>query len=331
MNQQTFLDETFRHTLHKQIIKLCHSLDLPLYWNHFGPRKYTNYQRVGLIVLFLRSKKSLRDFIFEFKESLWSSWLGLKYSLKKSTLHDWLRMFDMKFLRRLHSLILENEKPSLMAIDATGIDSWQRSRHYEKRMFEMDPNLERNKKMSYAKLDAIIDVHNGIIHDFVLRTKPWHDTIGAKTIFKRMKQKTVKILADRGYDSEPLHRIVRKMGNILYAKLRKMKAGRPGGKYRRTCVIKDPDYNLRCRVESVFNSIKHRRINALRSKLPEMKKREVAWHIMIYNLEIIQRISLIIYWLLKKPFRTSLTDEKIYKGLILVFKDENYNINDSLL
>ena len=168
MNQQTFLDETFRHTLHKQIIKLCHSLDLPLYWNHFGPRKYTNYQRVGLIVLFLRSKKSLRDFIFEFKESLWSSWLGLKYSLKKSTLHDWLRMFDMKFLRRLHSLILENEKPSLMAIDATGIDSWQRSRHYEKRMFEMDPNLERNKKMSYAKLDAIIDVHNGIIHDFVL-------------------------------------------------------------------------------------------------------------------------------------------------------------------
>jgi hypothetical protein len=313
MNKQTFIDETFRHTLHKQIIKLCHSFDLPLHWNHYGPRKYTNYQCVGLIVLFLRSKKSLRDFVDEFKESRWSSWLGLKSPPQRSTLHDWLRMFDMKFLRLLHSLLLENEKPSLMAIDATGIDSWQRSRHYEKRMLEMDPKLERNKKMPYAKLDALVDVDNGIIHDFVLRMKPRHDTIGAKTMFKRMKQKFVKILADKGYDSEPLHRIVRKMGNILYAKLRKMKRGNPGGKFRRKCVIKDPDYNRRCRVESVFNSIKHRRINALRSKLSDMKKREVTWHIIIYNLEIIQRINKFILWLLKKPFRTSLWGRKIFK------------------
>ncbi|MDP3728914.1 MAG: transposase [bacterium] len=306
MEQKTLSDEAFRHTLHEQIIKLYHSLGLPLYWNKVGPKKFTNYQRAGLIVLFLRSKKSLRDFTLELKESRWTSWLGLKSLPGKSTLHDWQKLFDLKMLRLFQEILLCKEKPSLMAIDATGIDSWQRSRHYEKRMFEGLEPYERLKKMPYAKQDIIIDVDTGLIHDFVLRMKPRHDTLGAKSIFKRMKHKGVKILADRGYDSEPLHKIASQVGNVLYAKLRKMKKGKPGGFYRKKCMIKDPEYNRRPRVESVFNSIKHRRLVALRSKEPHMKKREIAWHILIYNLEIIQRIRTIILWLLKEPFRTSL-------------------------
>ena len=284
-----------------------------MHWNSFGPKKFTNYQRVGLIALFLRSKKSLRDFILELKESRWSSWLGLKELPGKSTLHDWLKLFDLKILRLFQREILCKEKPSLMAIDATGIDSWQRSRHYEKRMFEGLEPYERLNKMPYAKLDIIIDVDTGIIHDFVLRIKPRHDTLGAKSIFKRMKHKGVKILADRGYDSEPLHKIARQAGNILYAKIRKMKKGIPGGFYRKKCMIKDPEYNRRPRVESVFNAIKHRRLNALRSKQPHMKKREIAWHIIIYNLEILQRIKTFILWLLMEPFRTGLTLRKLFK------------------
>src|SRR3989338_8574005 len=180
MTQKTLSDETFRHILHEQIIKLCHSFELPLHWNKIGPKKFTNYQRAGIIVLFLRSKKSLRDFIRELKESRWTSWLGLKSLPGKSTLHDWQTIFDLKTLRLFQEILLCKEKPSLMAIDATGIDSWQRSRHYERRMI------------------------------------------------------------------------------------------------------------------------------ALRSKEPHMKKREIAWHILIYNLEILQRIRQFILWLLKEPFRTSL-------------------------
>jgi transposase-like protein len=191
-----------------------------------------------------------------------------------------------------------------MAIDATGIDSWQRSRHYEKRLFE---NIPIHKKhMPYAKLDILIDVDTGLIHDFVLRTKPRHDTLGAKSIFKRMKQRMVKILADKGYDSEQLHQIAHKLSNVLFAPTRKSSRKKPKGFYRKKCIEKDPEYNRRCRVESVFNALKHRRIHALRSKKPHMKKREIAWHILIYNLEIIQRIRKFILWLIKEPFRTSL-------------------------
>ncbi len=67
----------------------------------------------------------------------------------------------------------------------------------------------------------------------------------------------------------------------------------------------DTGYNRRCIVKSVFNSIKHRRINVLRNKLSNMKKREIAWYIIIYNLEIIQKIRILILWILKIPFRTA--------------------------
>ena len=70
--------------------------------------------------------------------------------------------------------------------------------------------------------------------------------------------------------------------------------GKPGGFYRKKCVTKYPEYNWRCRVESAFNAIKHRRLIALRSKEPHMKKREIAWHILIYNLEIMQKLRALI-------------------------------------
>jgi hypothetical protein len=129
MRQNLLPVQTSRHILHQQIINLCHSSDLPLYFNKTGPKQFTNYQRVGLIVLFLRSKKSLRDFTQELCETRWTSWLDLRKLPKKSTLHDWLKLFGLKFIRSIISVISQREKPSLMAIDATGIDSWKRSRH----------------------------------------------------------------------------------------------------------------------------------------------------------------------------------------------------------
>ena len=45
-----------------------------------------------------------------------------------------------------------------MAIDATGIDSWQLSRHYAWRIGE--------PYIPHAKLDALIDVKDSIILDY---------------------------------------------------------------------------------------------------------------------------------------------------------------------
>lgn len=283
---QKTINQDFRHKIHFNVIKLCHSLDMPLHYNRKGPKSFTNYQRVGLIVLFLRSRKSLRKFIEELDESKWLSWLGLKKKPKKSTLHDWLQLFDLKLIRLLIQSLLSEEKPSIMAIDGTGIDSWKRSRHYEHRIGD--------SHMPYAKFEILIDTDTKLIHDFVLRTKPRHDVLGATTMCKRMKHQGIKFVMDKGFDSELLHKLIRSMGNILYAPVRNSPRKVPKGFYRKKCVNGDPDYGKRNSIESTIKVFKQTIIGELRSKKHYMKKREIAWGVLVYNIERINKITSLI-------------------------------------
>src|SRR3989338_8425130 len=158
---QNIILPKYNNKLEEQLINLFNSSGLPLYFNKTGNKEFTNYQRVSIIILFQRSKKSIRDFIVEFQESKWIFWLGLKKTPKKSTLHDWLKIFDMKIIRKIGKVLLPKEI-SLTSIDGTGFDSWKRSRHYEKRA----EKIGRLPYMPYAKADLFIDVKTQIILDF---------------------------------------------------------------------------------------------------------------------------------------------------------------------
>lgn len=269
--------------LQNQLLNLFHSSGMPLHFNKTGNKEFSNYQRISLIILLRRSKKSLRDFIFELRESRWTSWLGLKKIPGKSTLHDWIKMFEMKTIRELFKM-LRPKKSKLTAIDGTGIDSWHRSRHYARRIGE--------PKMPYAKADLFIDVDKRMILDFSLVCKHQHDMVAAKQIFKRINLKGKIVLADKGYDSEPLHEIIRNRNGILYAPVRKMhKWGsgnkKPKGFYRRKC-MKLPEFmGQRSIIEAINSSIKRKQIISLTSKKVYLKQREFAWHMIVYNLRII--------------------------------------------
>jgi hypothetical protein len=278
MTQNT-ISNTFETRLHEQILKVCHKIELNLHDNLKGPKIYTNYQRVGLIVLFVRSRKALRDFISELFESKWPSWLGLRDIPGKSTLQRWLKKWSVSWVRSL--LQQTTTEPKRLAIDATGIDSWQRSRHYERRLKEFGL---REKYMPYAKADILVDTESKQVFDFVLRMKPRHDVLGARTIFNRLKHEGLLILADKGYDSEKLHAQCEEKGNLMFAPVRDFKVKRPKGKNRRRCVEGCGVKGRRSIVESVIRSLKVRIVN-LRSKLHYMKKREFGWHMVAYNLE----------------------------------------------
>ncbi len=273
----------YESKLQKQVIKLCHSLELRLHFNRKGPKIFTNYQRIMIIILYLRSKKSLINFVKELHETRWPIWLGLREIPKKSTINDWMRLFDLRFIRKFLNHLLVDEKPSVMAIDATGIDSWKRSRHYERRIKQCG---FREKYMPYVKADVLVDTKTKIIHDFTIRVKPRHDTLGARTIFKRLKLKNVLVLGDKGYDSEELYQILYEKGNKFYAPIRKSSRNRPNGRFRKKA-FDNPPYNkgMRSIVESVIGSLKSQ-LNSLRSKLHFTKKREFAWKVLIYNLNL---------------------------------------------
>ena len=290
MIQQIVLPK-YNNKLEEQLINLFHSTDLPLYFNKTGNKEFTNYQRLSIIILFQRSKKSLRDFIVEFKESKWVSWLGLKKSLKKSTLHDWLKLFKMQTIRKICKVLLP-ENIELTSIDGTGFDSWQRSRHYEKRASE----IGELPHMPYAKADLFIDVKTQKILDFSLITHRKHDVKIAEQIFKRNKIKNIFGIGDGAYDSENLHEIARANGINFYAPIRKMnkkayKNKRPKGKYRRECIKKPDYYGMRWINETVNSVLKRTQIYCLKSKKSFMKKREFGWHVILYNIKRDIKIS----------------------------------------
>lgn len=272
--------------IQKEILNLFHSSDLPMHFNKTGNKEFTNYQRVSMIILFIRSKKSLRDFILEFQESKWISWLGLRRIPAKSTLHDWISLFDMKIIRKLHKLTIPNEI-LLTSIDGTGIDSWHRSRQYERKIG--DPYLP------YAKADLFIDVKTLSIIDFNLINKKIHDVKVAEQIFKRSTIRGYKILGDKGYDSEPLHELIQSKGAVLYAPVRK-KSDKPRGRFRRKCLILPEFMGMRSMNESVNSALKRRQINALRCKKLNKKQKEFAWHVVLFNIrrKIIAEDKLII-------------------------------------
>ena len=276
-----------RNKLERQLINLFHSSNLPLHFNKTGNKEFTNYQRISIIILLRRSGKSLRQFIDEnLSESKWVSWLGLKKIPKKSTLHDWLKMFSMKTIRQLCKLLIP-KKVKLTAIDSTGIDSFRRSKHYEKRCNE----LGDLPHMAYAKTSLFIDVESKIVLDWDLVMSHEHDVKIAERIFKRNKIKNIYGLGDKGFDSENLHEIARANGIDFFAPVRKMdkrafKDQRPKGFYRRQCKENPPKFKgMRSIVENVNYVLKETQIASLRSKKHSMRERELGWHLIFYNIK----------------------------------------------
>lgn len=273
---QQLIQYTQKHRFLSDLINLYHATGLPLHDNNLGPQIYSEFHKLSLVVLFRRSKKVLRDFIAELCESKWLSWLDFKQMPSKSVLHDWCKKYTVKFIRELNDTLLQNKSPKLMAVDATGVDAYQRSKHYEKRA---------KIKAKFNKLSIFIDVENHLIYDHILQMKPRHDVKSAESIFKRTSLREVKILGDKGYDSEPLHEVAQSKQNTLFAPVRESSRTNPKGWNRQRCAKGDEQYHLRPNVESCIHSLKKRRIPILRSKLHFMKKREMALHVLIHNME----------------------------------------------
>lgn len=279
MSSQKPLLNQYNNPLEREFIKLFHQSNLPLHSNKTGNKEFTNYQRISMIILFRRSKKALRDFIIELQESKWIYWLQLKRIPSKSTLHYWIKHFEMKTIKQLFSF-LKPKSPELTAIDGTGFDSFHRSRHYEKRVGLTN--------MPYAKVDLFVDVKSKQVIDFSLVNHHQHDIISARQFVRRNSLRGVKILCDGGYDCEDFHQEIFEKGGKLYAPVRKRDKRSirrfPKGRFRKSC-LELPDFmGQRSIIECINAALKRRFINCLRSKKDFMKKREFAWSMIVYNL-----------------------------------------------
>ena len=285
MLQQIILPK-FNNNLEEQLINLFHESDLPLHFNKTGYKDFTNYQRISLIIIFRRENKPIRDFLKDLKESKWVSWLGLKRIPKKSTFHDWLNLFDTKLIRELINFSVDKSSLKVVAIDGSGVQTNFQSPYYQKRLKELGEKIKNN----YHKLDIIVDVYRKKqILDYSFLLKNRHDSFVANKLLKKIKFKKCKILADKGYPNYDF---------IESSKIKQNNFISPPKNYGRKCKHNNlkrarkirnfesnkPIYRRRVIVECVFSSLKRKQQLKLRSRLSYMKKREMGWHVLFYNI-----------------------------------------------
>lgn len=274
-----------QNKLEEQLIKLFHSSDLPLHFNKTGYKDFTNYQRIFLIVIFRRENKPIRDFVDWLSESKWVSWLDLKRVPKKSTFHDWLDLFDMKLIRELINFSVDKTNLKVTAIDGSGVDTNFKSSYYKKRLKDFGEKV----KNSYHKLDIIVDVYGKKqILDYSFLLKNRHDSFVAKRLLKKIKFKRCKILADKGYPNYNFIDLSKKKQNNFISPPKNYGGKCRHDNFKRERKIRNyesnkPIYRRRVIVECVYSSLKRKQNLKLRSKLSYMKKREMGWHILFYN------------------------------------------------
>jgi len=275
---------SFRQELNEIIL----SQNLPKYPNWRGNKQFTTTQRLSCVILYVRSGKSLRDFCEEFnEESQWPRYLELKYKISRASLNRWLKQFDLDFIKKLLDQTNSGEKPEVLGIDGTGIDTQFKSKYYEKRLKEFG----RKPKSNYHKLDIIADMNGKKkIFDFSFLMKQQHDSPIAKRLFKRLKFKNVIIVADKGYFCFDSLKQVESQGNYLLFPPKNF-----GGKCKhnnmlhtkiKTNYYKYKDvYHKRSNVEGVFSVLKRTSLRRIFSKNYSSKKREMAFKIVLYNMK----------------------------------------------
>ena len=298
----------FTNNLHKDILKLCHSLRLRPHNSVRGCKLFDNYQRVAILVLHIRSGKALRTFCEEFSETKWRHWLQLKKLPKKSTLHSWLQLFSVSFIRNLIRFSLENPNPDLVAIDGSGIEADHKTSYYKHRIgFE--------PKSPWHKLDIICDVQGSKqIIDFSFLVRNQHDSKVANKIFKRLKIKDSVIVADKGYFSfAHLENLNEKDIDLIFPPKEYGKTKHNAFKHKKIKqkYYKNKElYDKRNNVESVFSSLKRVQGLKMRSRIQYMKKREMAWNILWYNIR--KKLSYLIF-LIEKSIKFQINFENILK------------------
>ena len=265
--------------LQSLVKKVCYEKQISKYHFHFGPKKYTQHQFVALLILFARSGKSFQGFIDSLYESKWPVWLSLKDIPSKSSLHNHFQRIGLKIVRKLNRIVTKHTKTIEHAIDSTGLDIRHSSKHYEKR-------IHRTCK-PWQKLSILAQNHEPyLIEDFVSEQSHTHDVNHARVLIKR--NKTRKVFADKGYDSEELRQICYEKGSILYCPTRKWSAAyKMRGKHRKKMkkLFEKKVYNKgRNPVELIMFLLKHNGL-IIRTRKRRNQIKEIAWKILAYNVQ----------------------------------------------
>ena len=233
-----------KNKLVNKVKRLIRKAGLPRWLHHYGPKKYEFWHHALALVIKQECRLGYR------RVSNLLDMLGFKVPTY-SALAKMAKRLPISIWQKLLSATIGN-KPYLVAIDGTGMSRPLPSPYYYRRIDKPYP-IDIPLKLSIS-----IDTRTKKVLSLRLRAKRAHDVKDAKYLIKRFQFKPYKVVADKGYDANWLHRYCLRRG------IKTCIPTRDYGKtqYRKTLrkrlakEIKQKTYGRREMVESTFKSIK---------------------------------------------------------------------------
>jgi len=267
-----------------KIKHLIRKAGLPRWLHRFGPKKYKFWNHAIALVVKQECRLGYR------RVSNLLSMLGFKVPTY-SALAKMTKRIPLSIWRRILKATIE-KTPYIVAIDGTGMSRPLPSVYYYKRIDKPYP-VEIPLKLSIA-----VDTRTKKILSLRLRAKKAHDIRDAKYLIKHLPFKPTKIVADKGYDAEWLHKFCKDRGIKAVIPIRNMgNALHNMWSLRRKQKIKQKTYGRREMVESTFKATKTKFgssvscINIITQRA-ELYCRAIAHNIICFCLGLFQRIRL---------------------------------------
>ena len=302
------------------------SVSLPLYASRFSRKDFTLPQLFACLVIKDQLKRSYRGIEAVLRDcDDWLADIGMSKVPDHNTLCRAAKVLLAEcnvakvldtvadWASRLELLKLDTHP---LAVDSTTFDSHHVSRHYERRCHETRRRMKakdrkKGRKSSRSrtvsrlpKLGVGVATKNHLIVSAWTGTGAGADQPHFKPVvlaaWRRARYHPFKVVADAGYDGEPIHQLAR--DDLRIKTLIPPRGGRPrkdggppGGRWRRvmkrllatTESRRKCGYTKRWQVETVNSMMKRNQGSALAGKTARSRRRDMLLRVITHNVMIL--------------------------------------------
>ena len=277
---------------------------VPLYMHRKSNHIYTVWQHIILLALRQYEGKSYRRFVEWLHEAYYlRMFLQLHRVPHYTTLQKFAERMNGTLLYRIVSsfILITRIRRMFVGIDASGFKSSNASSYYTERA---------GIRKKYIKLSIGAELREQIACSLKIRRAPRHDSIDFRPIMERASSimPLSIVVADKGYDSEANHELVREhldALSIIPARYEDVPVWRTHGIYRKQMKRRfyKQLYCQRNKNETILSVIKRMFGEHIRSRLVRMQNRELMFRVIAYNMH---RLTVFMVWFLQSPVFKSL-------------------------
>lgn len=272
--------------------KLLTITQIPLYGEKHSPKTFTQHQLFKLMVVKTYLNMDYRKFVDYLETSKIPEYLEMNRIPHYTTLQKFAQRQNIQKLEKFLAQFakLHGKKVRNLGADATGFKSTYASEHYEKRIGRTI------LKKDFIKANFFYDLDKMLIYAVKIRKKSRHDTRDLPALFNKIKSVEFRrFYADKAYDAEWFHEMIHDFGgeSRIHLRQEEIPVYRTHGRWRKHVKRhqKNSQKGKRSLCETINSSLKRLFGSVLRAKTLTMKKVELLFKIITYNLDRLVKIT----------------------------------------